>query len=48
LTDGPRLAMVVPAWLETGCSVGIGNDGGWRWLGPDLDTVAEPEQLDKA
>lgn len=45
LADGPRLAMVVPAWLETTCSVGIDQDGEWRWLGADLAAVDEPGEV---
>ena len=34
--EGSKLAMVVPAWLETRCSVLVQPDGIWTWVGVDL------------
>ncbi len=34
--DGDRLAMVVPAWLETRVALAVEDDGGRRWLDPSL------------
>jgi UDP-2,3-diacylglucosamine hydrolase len=45
IDDGRRLAMVVPAWLETACSMDVDEDGGWRWVGRDLNVLDEPTRL---
>jgi UDP-2,3-diacylglucosamine pyrophosphatase LpxH len=39
--DGDRLAMVVPAWLETTLAVAVRPDGGWEWVEKSL-TPAGP------
>jgi UDP-2,3-diacylglucosamine pyrophosphatase LpxH len=35
-SDGDRLAMVVPAWLETGYSVAVLPEGKWTWVDQSL------------
>jgi UDP-2,3-diacylglucosamine hydrolase len=40
--DNGRLAMVVPAWLETTGSILVGPDGRWDWVGMDLAPVDLP------
>lgn len=37
--DGARLAMVVPAWLETRVALAVEDDGGRRWLDTSLTVV---------
>ena len=40
--DNGRLAMVVPAWLETTGSVMVGPDGEWCWVDTDLRPTTLP------
>jgi UDP-2,3-diacylglucosamine pyrophosphatase LpxH len=47
VVDRHRLAMVVPAWLETTCSVAVGVDGGWEFRGRGLAATG-PEDLPSA
>jgi UDP-2,3-diacylglucosamine pyrophosphatase LpxH len=37
-----RLAMVVPAWMETRGSLAVAADGSWSWCGLDLQPRALP------
>ncbi len=38
--DNGRLAMVVPAWLETGVVLGVGPEGDWGWFDSALTPLA--------
>jgi UDP-2,3-diacylglucosamine pyrophosphatase LpxH len=42
LAEGDRLAMVIPAWLETKESMAVYPDGRWEWLAGDLSPIGEP------
>ena len=39
--QGDRLAMVVPAWMETRGCLAVADDGSWQWLSSRL----EPQEL---
>ncbi len=41
--NGDKVAMVVPAWLDTRSSVLVPEDGGWRLVGADLEP-ADPRE----
>ncbi len=43
IRNGERLAMVVPAWLETRGSVLVADDGSWKWVGTDLEPRPIPD-----
>jgi UDP-2,3-diacylglucosamine pyrophosphatase LpxH len=40
--ENGRLAMVIPAWLETTGSILVEADGRWRWVGTDLEPAELP------
>ena len=44
--QGDRLAMVIPAWLETRGSLAVAGDGSWSWLGPGLEPQPLPAPQD--
>ena len=44
--DGDRLAMIVPAWLETRTSILVYPDGDWRCVDTHLETCAIPNEAD--
>lgn len=39
-----KIAMVIPAWLETRCSMLVEPGGSWSWVGPTLQP-AEPARV---
>lgn len=41
--EGDKVAMVVPAWLDTRTSMLVGSDGGWRWVGSRLEAIGISE-----
>jgi UDP-2,3-diacylglucosamine pyrophosphatase LpxH len=41
-SDGDRLAMVVPAWLESNCCLGVNPDGEWSLMDGDLAPATLP------
>jgi len=43
INDGDRLAMVVPAWLETEGSVLVAAEGSWQWVDTNLEPTEIPE-----
>jgi len=42
--NGDRLAMVVPAWMETRGCLAVADNGSWSWLGSTL----EPQELPRS
>ena len=44
--DGDRLAMIVPAWLETRTSVLVHPDGAWHSVDPKLESCGIPGKGD--
>ena len=40
--QGDRLAMVVPAWMETRGCLAVADDGSWRWLSSTLEPQTLP------
>ncbi len=40
--DGDRLAMIVPAWLESRTAMMVGSDGRWYTVGADLSPCETP------
>ncbi len=45
IRDADRLAMVVPAWLETEGSLLVADDGTWQWVDTDLEPREIPEPI---
>jgi UDP-2,3-diacylglucosamine pyrophosphatase LpxH len=46
--EGDKIAMVVPAWLETRCAVLVPSTGDWRWVDADLETATRGPSEDRS